>query len=224
MKSEKKCTIAARVIDLLVRSKKKMSSTLQFCKLYTWIPESHIYKRRIISSFRHKGLAVDHIINDHNVAYSGCKLYQCRVDPKSCSFSTYQKFRFRHHMNNKHSYRTETENLCKMCNKSFKYLYTLKSHIKQVHQETEKRFQCDECGYLSKYVNKLRYLQLCHLILISLPFPFRTMQRARRHFRTHKPLEKRLDYACDQCDRKFTEKSHLYTHIRIVHLKIKEFR
>ena len=53
---------------------------------------------------------------------------------------------------------------------------------------------------------------------------FSTRQMADLHVLGHKPLEERRDFACDRCDRKFAQASHLSTHIRVVHLKIKQHR
>ena len=53
---------------------------------------------------------------------------------------------------------------------------------------------------------------------------YRTRQMADLHVLGHKPLEERRDFACDRCDRKFAQASHVSTHIRVVHLKIKQHR
>ena len=154
--------------------------------------------------FKLKDVAVDHIIDEHNLMHSDCKLYLCTFDP-ACKFKTYQTSRIRLHMLNDHTAETRAFH-CKQCNLELESPQMLKAHISQEHPKlamkmTMSHLRCAECGHLS-----------------------RSGQAHRAHVATHKPAEERRDFACQQCDQKFVQPVHLDVHIRVVHLKIKQYR
>ena len=51
---------------------------------------------------------------------------------------------------------------------------------------------------------------------------FKTMNCLRNHKRTHLP--DRILYACDQCEKKYTQKVQLKKHIEIVHMNRRDFK
>ena len=54
---------------------------------------------------------------------------------------------------------------------------------------------------------------------------FYTKQRLEQHFATHTAsLEDRKVHPCETCGAKFAQKAHLNTHVRVTHLKIKQYR
>ena len=83
---------------------------------------------------------------------------------------------------------------CHLCNSTFKYEKNFKEHIES--HEKENRSKCEYCGKM--------------------------VWRIETHIKyVHKGLKRKVDYGCDKCDKKFSNKQTLTRHEERIHLKIK---
>ena len=83
---------------------------------------------------------------------------------------------------------------CDVCQKTFKLDKLLKVHVKKIHTNEAKRYQCEQCRYATS---------------------------DKRHLKTHiDSMHLGLrPFSCDTCQATFTQKAHLNTHIKSVHNK-----
>ena len=85
---------------------------------------------------------------------------------------------------------------------------------------------CEHCGYRTTHSGRLkRHVRAVHLKAENCHCKdcgarFSTSYHLKRHVNTK---HKGVRYNCDQCDYKATQLGHLKTHIRVVHLKIKNY-
>ncbi|XP_067905372.1 zinc finger protein 276 isoform X2 [Heterodontus francisci] len=106
------------------------------------------------------------------------------------------------------------------CNKVFLIDRYLQRHVKLIHTE-ERNYICDECGQTFKQKKHLSVHQMRHSGAKPLQCEicgFQCRQRAslKYHMTKHKP-ETELDFACDQCGKRFEKAHNLNVHISMVH-------
>ncbi|XP_053412048.1 zinc finger protein 276 isoform X1 [Nycticebus coucang] len=107
------------------------------------------------------------------------------------------------------------------CNKVFMIDRYLQRHVKLTHTEV-RNYICDECGQTFKQRKHLLVHQMRHSGAKPLQCEvcgFQCRQRAslKYHMTKHK-AETELDFACDQCGRRFEKAHNLNVHMSMVHL------
>jgi len=153
------------------------------------------------ASFKFRHAYHDHKVKVHGVLPAGGRLFHCRI--KGCSFQTLKRSNIYNHVISKHTLKDDRETYqCHACGKEYTHPTSLALHIKKVHENAERTYICSHCGN-----------------------SFYTRQRLDQHIATHtSSLEDRKVHPCDTCGAKFAQKAHLTTHIRVTHLKIKQYR
>ncbi|KAM8774944.1 zinc finger protein 276 isoform 1-T1 [Rhynchonycteris naso] len=106
------------------------------------------------------------------------------------------------------------------CNKVFMIDRYLQRHLKLIHTEV-RNYICDECGQTFKQRKHLLVHQMRHSGAKPLQCEvcgFQCRQRAslKYHMTKHK-AETELDFACDQCGRRFEKAHNLNVHMSMVH-------
>ncbi|XP_072452200.1 zinc finger protein 276 isoform X2 [Chiloscyllium punctatum] len=106
------------------------------------------------------------------------------------------------------------------CNKVFMIDRYLQRHVKLVHTE-ERNYICDECGQTFKQRKHLSVHQMRHSGAKPLQCEicgFQCRQRAslKYHMTKHK-AEAELDFACNQCGKRFEKAHNLNVHMSMVH-------
>ncbi|XP_047649499.1 zinc finger protein 276 isoform X2 [Phacochoerus africanus] len=106
------------------------------------------------------------------------------------------------------------------CNKVFMVDRYLQRHVKLIHTEV-RNYICDECGQTFKQRKHLLVHQMRHSGAKPLQCEvcgFQCRQRAslKYHMTKHK-AETELDFACDQCGRRFEKAHNLNVHMSMVH-------
>ncbi|XP_048210865.1 zinc finger protein 276 [Perognathus longimembris pacificus] len=106
------------------------------------------------------------------------------------------------------------------CNKVFMIDRYLQRHVKLIHTEV-RNYICDECGQTFKQRKHLLVHQMRHSGAKPLQCEvcgFQCRQRAslKYHMTKHK-AEAELDFACDQCGRRFEKAHNLNVHMSMVH-------
>ncbi|XP_004473484.2 zinc finger protein 276 [Dasypus novemcinctus] len=106
------------------------------------------------------------------------------------------------------------------CNKVFMIDRYLQRHLKLIHTEV-RNYICDECGQTFKQRKHLLVHQMRHSGAKPLQCEvcgFQCRQRAslKYHMTKHK-AEAELDFACDQCGRRFEKAHNLNVHMSMVH-------
>ncbi|KAL4836047.1 hypothetical protein H8958_010882 [Nasalis larvatus] len=106
------------------------------------------------------------------------------------------------------------------CNKVFMIDRYLQRHVKLIHTEV-RNYICDECGQTFKQRKHLLVHQMRHSGAKPLQCEvcgFQCRQRAslKYHMTKHK-AETELDFACDQCGRRFEKAHNLNVHMSMVH-------
>ncbi|XP_072135844.1 zinc finger protein 276 isoform X1 [Mobula birostris] len=106
------------------------------------------------------------------------------------------------------------------CNKVFLIDRYLQRHVKLIHTE-ERNYICDECGQTFKQRKHLSVHQMRHSGAKPLQCEvcgFQCRQRAslKYHMTKHK-AEAELDFACDQCGKRFEKAHNLNVHMSMVH-------
>ena len=111
-----------------------------------------------------------------------------------CDFKTKTKDSLRRHFTAMHSKEEDQTCVqCNICNVTVKSQKHLKSHIKKMHEERKDKFTCNDCG--KQLLSKLS-------------------------FKLHREaIHEQKKYACDICDRKFTQKTPLNTHMKRIHFQ-----
>ena len=107
---------------------------------------------------------------------------------------------------------------CEICGKSLKNKYSLKLHVKLVHEKTAAEFPCDECGRVLKSKNSLEYHKRVH----TGEYPFRCDECGNGYMTERKMMECKNTHAgvfrlhCPHCEYKTNKdkayKRHLATH------------
>ncbi|XP_056381969.1 zinc finger protein 276 isoform X2 [Hyla sarda] len=105
------------------------------------------------------------------------------------------------------------------CNKVFMIDRYLQRHIKLIH--TERNYICDQCGQAFKQRKHLSVHQMRHSGAKPLQCEvcgFQCRQRAslKYHMTKHK-AEADLEFACDQCGKRFEKAHNLNVHMSMVH-------
>ncbi|XP_069822173.1 zinc finger protein 276 isoform X2 [Dendropsophus ebraccatus] len=105
------------------------------------------------------------------------------------------------------------------CNKVFMIDRYLQRHVKLIH--TERNYICDQCGQAFKQRKHLSVHQLRHSGAKPLQCEvcgFQCRQRAslKYHMTKHK-AEADLEFACDQCGKRFEKAHNLNVHMSMVH-------
>ncbi|NXF88048.1 ZN276 protein, partial [Eubucco bourcierii] len=106
------------------------------------------------------------------------------------------------------------------CNKVFMIDRYLQRHIKLIHTEV-RNYICDECGQTFKQRKHLSVHQMRHSGAKPLQCEicgFQCRQRAslKYHMTKHK-AETELEFACDQCGKRFEKAHNLNVHMSMVH-------
>ncbi|KAM4017343.1 zinc finger protein 276 isoform 2-T2 [Anomaloglossus baeobatrachus] len=106
------------------------------------------------------------------------------------------------------------------CNKVFMIDRYLQRHVKLIHTE-ERNYICDQCGQAFKQRKHLSVHQMRHSGAKPLQCEvcgFQCRQRAslKYHMTKHK-AEADLDFACDQCGKRFEKAHNLNVHMSMVH-------
>ncbi|XP_027600371.2 zinc finger protein 276 [Pipra filicauda] len=106
------------------------------------------------------------------------------------------------------------------CNKVFMIDRYLQRHIKLIHTEV-RNYICDECGQTFKQRKHLSVHQMRHSGAKPLQCEicgFQCRQRAslKYHMTKHK-AEAELEFACDQCGKRFEKAHNLNVHMSMVH-------
>ncbi|XP_077166533.1 zinc finger protein 276 isoform X2 [Paroedura picta] len=106
------------------------------------------------------------------------------------------------------------------CNKVFMIDRYLQRHVKLIHTEV-RNYICDECGQTFKQRKHLSVHQMRHSGAKPLQCEicgFQCRQRAslKYHMTKHK-AEAELEYACDQCGKRFEKAHNLNVHMSMVH-------
>ena len=111
---------------------------------------------------------------------------------KECNYMATSKKRYNEHIKRKHKLSFR----CEVCDKLFGLMKDLNRHKHSVHAEAS--YFCDKCS--SFYKSKALYDQ---------------------HMRTHEEGYVRPNFTCEICDKSFTTKYVMSTHIKSEHLGIK---
>ncbi|XP_018421986.1 PREDICTED: zinc finger protein 276 [Nanorana parkeri] len=106
------------------------------------------------------------------------------------------------------------------CNKVFMIDRYLQRHVKLIHTE-ERNYICDQCGQAFKQRKHLSVHQMRHSGAKPLQCEvcgFQCRQRAslKYHMTKHK-AEADLEFACDQCGKRFEKAHNLNVHMSMVH-------
>ncbi|XP_061298964.1 zinc finger protein 276-like isoform X2 [Pezoporus flaviventris] len=106
------------------------------------------------------------------------------------------------------------------CNKVFMIDRYLQRHVKLIHTEA-RNYICDECGQTFKQRKHLSVHQMRHSGAKPLQCEicgFQCRQRAslKYHMTKHK-AETELEFACDQCGKRFEKAHNLNVHMSMVH-------
>ncbi|KAM4722726.1 zinc finger protein 276 [Rhinophrynus dorsalis] len=106
------------------------------------------------------------------------------------------------------------------CNKVFMIDRYLQRHVKLIHTE-ERNYICDQCGQAFKQRKHLSVHQMRHSGAKPLQCEvcgFQCRQRAslKYHMTKHK-AETDLEFACDQCGKRFEKARNLSVHMAMVH-------
>uniref|UniRef100_H3AY13 Zinc finger protein 276 n=1 Tax=Latimeria chalumnae TaxID=7897 RepID=H3AY13_LATCH len=106
------------------------------------------------------------------------------------------------------------------CNKVFMIDRYLQRHVKLIHTEV-RNYICDECGQTFKQRKHLSVHQMRHSGAKPLQCEicgFQCRQRAslKYHMTKHK-AETELEFACDQCSKRFEKAHNLNVHMSMVH-------
>ena len=90
---------------------------------------------------------------------------------------------------------------CDICDKQFKNLLTLKSHIRLIHEVSNKSFKCDKCEYTSKSKQNFEQHQITHenrtYQCDKCEYQCRSEKSIKEHKRSHLPIDKQLK--CSEC-------------------------
>ena len=163
-------------------------------------------------SFSSRNFLEQHIRNVHE----GKKDHKCDVCNKYFSQST----NLNTHIKVVHEKSKKFH--CKFCELSFSFLDGLKSHIKNVHDDKSKGvYKCELCNKsFSQELSVQNHIKLvhekakqkeCHKLIA------RDLQKLIQAIHEKKPY----DLECKIC-RSFGQRSHLRTHIKLIHEKIKD--
>ncbi|XP_041971288.1 zinc finger protein 883-like isoform X2 [Aricia agestis] len=117
---------------------------------------------------------------------------------------------------------------CKYCQKKLNKYDTLSLHIKKEHKQIKKLYTCNFCQKSCKTEKSLFYhldrhtiqkvfdCDICHSRL-------KDRSVMLKHMRTHDPDRLDKTHECPQCSWRFTSKTHLNNHIKIVHERIRNY-
>ncbi|XP_044283765.1 zinc finger protein 276 isoform X2 [Varanus komodoensis] len=106
------------------------------------------------------------------------------------------------------------------CNKVFMIDRYLQRHVKLIHTEV-RNYICDECGQTFKQgkhlsVHKMRHSGAKPLQCEICGFQCRQRASLKYHMTKHK-AETELEFACDQCGKRFEKAHNLNVHMSMVH-------
>jgi KRAB domain-containing zinc finger protein len=154
-------------------------------------------------------------LESHNKKESQDKIKQC---VKSSSYQT----NLNHHSKEVNEKILPVQ--CQLCKKGFVGKWSLKLHIKGVHENI--KFQCQQCDKNFSYLNCLnrhsRQMHekiipfLCHLCKKS----FADKAILKHHIQK---VHENIKYHCQKCEKHFSQKCNLKRHVKIVHENIKPF-
>ena len=138
------------------------------------------------------------------------EMIQCQTDGRwRCGRGCTKTFKFKHlaKIHVKHIHKGLKKYACQKCDKSFTESHSLKSHNQLVHEKP----QLDVNGFW-----QCNWGQAC-----TKTYKSNSKQLVQRHIdNVHKGLKK---YACQQCDKSYTQSHSLKSHVQIVHEKVSPF-
>ena len=163
-------------------------------------------------------------ITDHQRTHQKMKHKPFACSFPNCDYRAYQPYQVKNHQEIKH---TQGSRACPFpgCEFRTKWEQSLRTHsvIHEEDEEKRRRFVCDYAGCDRRYTqpNNLRnHKQVTHVRadaeLFSCKFPGCNYKgKAKHYLKKHEELHGPKKHQCPQCPRRFHEKEHLKTHVRI---------
>ena len=121
---------------------------------------------------------------------------------------------------------TDKKILCKICNKLFSSIRSLKKHIKTIH-DNNRPFECDypNCGKKFEDISKLSAHKRTHTGVK--PFVCEICHKSfneKGNLKTHLKFHSKIrPFKCPQCIKSYKSNNHLKEHIKNEHCMIKNF-
>ncbi|XP_004930192.1 zinc finger protein 660 [Bombyx mori] len=91
-------------------------------------------------------------------------------------------------------------------------------------------FSCDKCPRITKTLSAMNKHKFKHIPKADRKYPcsscektFKTKETLKSHERSHIPVQERKIFNCEVCNMKFTTRSSVVSHKRVVHDKIKAY-
>ncbi|XP_046395406.1 gastrula zinc finger protein xFG20-1-like isoform X2 [Ischnura elegans] len=146
------------------------------------------------------------------------KKYFCTI----CELNFQFKSGLKRHIKSAHD--VSMAYLCGLCFNGFGSRADLGLHQSLVHQESEKRFRCDNCGkaYTKKYTYNL-HVEVCQLKTKT--FECRTCGKQlstrsslSNHYKSHSTIK---TYQCSMCPKQFSHSSNRNIHLKDIHMKLR---
>ena len=211
---------AFRQVPAIMRKKKTLSRNAEckYCKRmfcdYTGV-DSHVRKYH-----QHESDIQDYL--------SKLKLLK-QVRCAYCKDILADRLVYNVHMSNVHAKSEETVCSCGACGKTFKNLFRLKIHVRQIHSHKKSYHLCHLCPSKFLYVATLKqHIEEIHEQIRNVSCDickksfYRTSQ-LNRHKRIHEDDQQM--FVCQECGRKFRFHHNLQRHIHVMHTsKTKEER
>lgn len=117
--------------------------------------------------------------------------------------------------------------VCPHCGKSYGNLVDLERHILSRHEKGEKKYKCKSCEEsFEQFLDMLRHRKLKHPKSYSCSecdFVSKRSDQLKHHVDT---VHRELLVHCKQagCEHSFTSKKAMRLHVRVAHLKMKDFK
>ncbi|KAH8390548.1 hypothetical protein KR215_004731 [Drosophila sulfurigaster] len=151
-----------------------------------------------------------------------CKLHKCTVE--GCDKEFPQTRMLTQHLRKEHNIAKPEIHPCSECDKVFRCPTALKKHMYK-HTGEELPISCNICGKRFHINSELRDHLLRHAGVKNHVCPYcgvgkTTRQEWNKHILTH---TKEKQYHCRQCDHSSHNKQALSNHVKVVHMKIKNF-
>ena len=157
----------------------------------------------------------EHIFNIHEK-----KEFECGI----CFYKTTQKRSLKIHLLSQHLNGIANTFKCPVCEKEFNLKESLSNHIRASHGEKcDKVFQCNICDFVTSSSSGLKtHKAAIHVRASTIKCTFENCNltfTANKCLNTHKNAAHiRLRFKCQLCSYEATQKVHLQTHIKRIHL------